>query len=124
MKLTNINLQFRPTDEEQAIIGKLQAGLKAALAVVPDTSGGGWDPDTSGDESNQDWSPPLISTARRYSNACNALLRSAACAYLQVVANENCEQSTGSSDTQSSTDSDTQSSTTQGSTNSDTHMEP
>lgn len=92
-------MQFRPTDEEQAIIERLQAGLKAALAVVPDTSGDGLDPDTSGDDSSQDsrqWRPPLINTARLYSNACNALLRSAACAYLQVVANENCEQSTGS----------------------------
>lgn len=92
----NINfLQYRPTDEEQAIIEQLQAGLHAALPVVPDISGDGWDPDTSGDEgsSQQD---SLINTARLYSTACNALLRSAACAYLQVVVNEDCEQSTGS----------------------------
>ena len=32
----------------------------------------------------------LLEKARQYSNACNALLRSVACAYLQLVAGEEC----------------------------------
>lgn len=82
-------MQYRTTDEERAIIMQLQTGLKAAVSENPD-EGSGWEPTANWTAAE---TPSLVDIARLYSTACNALLRSTACAYLQVVANENCEQS-------------------------------
>lgn len=73
---------------------QLQTGLRAELTKHPDT----WGDDRSRQDMpngpTKEWlkeNASLLDTARHYSIACNALLRSVACAYLKVVANEDCE---------------------------------
>lgn len=72
---------------------QLQNGLRAELTKT-------WGDERSSqdlpNDHTKEWleeTASLVDTARHYSIACNALLRSVACAYLKVVANEDCEES-------------------------------
>ena len=93
-------LQFRPSPEEMAAIQQLQQALQEAItAGVLSTEEEVWDTGEEPAETNETVPSPankrlteLLPNAWFYSTACNALLRSTACAYLKLVTNTPCEQ--------------------------------
>ena len=94
-------LQFRPSPEETAAIQQLQQALQEAItAGVLSTEEETW---VTGEEEPAETNETVPSPANKrltellpnawfYSTACNALLRSTACAYLKLVTNTPCEQ--------------------------------
>ena len=97
-------IQYRPTVEEQIVIDELQEGL--ATTLIDEWSsleegqwlGSGEEGQWlgSGEEvpNGELWMSEdtisLVEKAQQYCNACNALLRSVACAYLKLVVGEEC----------------------------------
>ena len=95
-------LQFRPSPEETAAIQQLQQALQEAIeagVLSTEAEDVEWDTGEEPAETTKTVPSParerlteLLPNARFYSTACNALLRSTACAYLKLVTNTPCEQ--------------------------------